>query len=29
VSFGSPFRDVENPQHLEVLWVSSSDSLTR
>lgn len=29
VSFGSPFRDLENPQHLEVLWVSSSDSLTR
>ena len=29
VSFGSPFPDEANPQHLEVLWVSSRGSLAR
>lgn len=29
ISFGSPFPDKENPQHLEVLWISSSGSLAR
>ena len=29
ISFGSPFPDKANPQHLEVLWVSSSASISR
>lgn len=29
ISFGSPFSGPMNPQHLEVLWVSSSGSLAR
>ena len=29
VSFGSPFPYSGNPQHLEVLWISSSGSLAR
>jgi 4-amino-4-deoxy-L-arabinose transferase-like glycosyltransferase len=29
ISFGSPFPGPMNPQHLEVLWVSSSGSLAR
>jgi 4-amino-4-deoxy-L-arabinose transferase-like glycosyltransferase len=29
VSFGSPFPEGMNPQHLEVLWVSSSGALAR
>jgi 4-amino-4-deoxy-L-arabinose transferase-like glycosyltransferase len=29
VSFGSPFPDEMNPQHLEVLWVSSRGSQAR
>ena len=29
VSFGSPFPGKANPQHLEVLWVSSSGSISR
>ena len=29
VSYGSPFAGEENPQHLEVLWVSSSGTATR
>ena len=29
ISFGSPFPGAMNPQHLEVLWVSSSGALAR
>ena len=29
ISFGSPFPYRANPQHLEVLWISSSGSLSR
>jgi len=29
VSFGSPFPGEANPQHLEVLWISSSGSMAR
>jgi hypothetical protein len=29
ISFGSPFSGPMNPQHLEVLWVSSSGSPAR
>ena len=29
ISFGSPFPGSANPQHLEVLWISSSGSLSR
>jgi len=29
ISFGSPFPYSANPQHLEVLWISSSGSLAR
>jgi len=29
ISFGSPFPDTANPQHLEVLWISSSASVSR
>jgi len=29
ISFGSPFPDKANPQNLEVLWISSSASLSR
>jgi len=29
VSFGSPFPEETNPQHLEVLWVSSRGSAAR
>jgi len=29
ISFGSPFPHRANPQHLEVLWISSSGSLSR
>src|SRR4029077_17804334 len=29
ISFGSPFPDKASPQHLEVLWISSSGSPSR
>ncbi|HVH85167.1 MAG TPA: hypothetical protein VM912_00465, partial [Terriglobales bacterium] len=29
VSFGSPFPGETNPQHLEVIWISSSGSMAR